>query len=578
MNTNCQHPGPFDLPKKRSACPSAPSHRPSPPAGKRVPPRRERGQLTRRLFLGTTAGALALPWLRLTGAEQTPAETVAQRIAAALPERAFARPRKPRRLLIFELNVNYGGHGSIPTASAAFTQMGHKLGVFETVISKDPAVFQAESLRQFDAVFFNNNVGNLFTDAGLRQNLVDFIYGGGGMMGVHGTSVAFTQWPGAVEDWPEFGLMIGARGANHRASDERVVIKLDDPAHPLVAPFGGQGFEYRDEFFRVHEPYSRSRVRVLLSFDNEKTDLNQGPAYGRLVRADNDYAIAWVRQYGRGRSFYCTIAHNPYVFWDPKMLQFYLAAAQFILGDLDAPTTPSAKLTPAIRAQEKLGWRVGLVPAPDGNQPLFATIDAAAQAGLLHLSGAARQPVSAELRKPLDEALDREERRQIRFKLDAAGARWLVWQLEQLPAEDQAARRRLQFARQMGVEAVAAPLPLRLDTVEKWADEFDLKFAFTADRLSPTAFLQQCAGRSPRLGMRGDVGQWLAARMDPVRAVQTLKERLITLEFPAGYPKVDAVLAEVRRLKLQPVLIGVVAGPRQAETLQAIEQASLREG
>ena len=42
------------------------------------------------------------------------------------------------------------------------------------------------------------------------------------MMGAHGTSVAFTQWPGAVEDWPEFGLMLGARGANHRISDERV--------------------------------------------------------------------------------------------------------------------------------------------------------------------------------------------------------------------------------------------------------------------------------------------------------------------------------------------------------------------
>ena len=41
------------------------------------------------------------------------------------------------------------------------------------------------------------------------------------------------------------------------------------------APFGGKGFDYRDEFFRVHEPYSRQRVRVLLSIDTEKTDLKQ---------------------------------------------------------------------------------------------------------------------------------------------------------------------------------------------------------------------------------------------------------------------------------------------------------------
>jgi type 1 glutamine amidotransferase len=48
-----------------------------------------------------------------------------------------------------------------------------------------------------------------------------------------------------------------------------------------------------------------------------------------------------VRSYGKGRVFYCTIAHNPQVFWDPLMLQFYLGAMQFALGDLPAPTEPS---------------------------------------------------------------------------------------------------------------------------------------------------------------------------------------------------------------------------------------------
>ena len=140
-------------------------------------------------------------------------------------------------------------------------------------------------------------------------------------MGVHGTSVAFTRWPGAHEDWPEFGLMLGARGANHRESTERVIVKLDDPHHPVNQPFGGKDFEYRDEFFRVHGPYSRHRVRVLFSIDTDKTRF-QGQPRGNCLREDNDYALAWVRQYGRGRVFYCTIAHNPYVFWDPKMLRF----------------------------------------------------------------------------------------------------------------------------------------------------------------------------------------------------------------------------------------------------------------
>jgi uncharacterized protein len=296
-------------------------------------------------------------------------------VEAAIPARAFVSPRRPRKLLIFDRNVNYGGHASIPTANLAFELMGRKTGAFDTVVSRDPEVFRPESLRQFDGVFFNNCVGNLFTDPALRQSLVEFVYAGGGMMGVHGTSVAFTQWPGAVEDWPEFGLMLGARGAVHRASDEHVFIKLDDLGHPVTQMFGREGFEYRDEFFRVGDPYSRKRVRVLLSIDGDKTDLKQGRGSAPLERADNDFALAWVRSYGRGRTFYCTIAHNPSVFRDPRMLSFYLAAAQFILGDLPAPTLPSAMLTPALRVQERLGWRLGVEASTFQNDALFEAID-----------------------------------------------------------------------------------------------------------------------------------------------------------------------------------------------------------
>jgi len=82
-------------------------------------------------------------------------------------------------------------------------------------------------------------------------------------------------------------------------------------------------------------------VRVLLSIDTAKTRF-EGQPRGSCIRADNDYALAWIRHYGRGRVFYSTIAHNPYVFWDPKMLAFYLAATQFALGDLEAPTSPAA--------------------------------------------------------------------------------------------------------------------------------------------------------------------------------------------------------------------------------------------
>lgn len=270
------------------------------------------------------------------------------RIEAALPAKALAQPLKARRLLIFTLNVGYGGHPSMTHANEAFTLMGRKTGAFETVVSSDPMVFERESLNTFDAVFFNNTVGNCFTNADLRRNLLEFITGGGGLLGVHGTSVAFTHWPGAVEDWPEFGYLIGARGANHKDSDEHLWMKLDDPESPILRVFGGQGFDYRDEYFRPQGTYSRDRVRVLLSVDTAKSDPNKGQPRGDCLRADNDYAVAWIRSYGRGRVFYSTIAHNPYVFWDEKMLSFYLGALQFALGDLPVQPLPARSSAPLL--------------------------------------------------------------------------------------------------------------------------------------------------------------------------------------------------------------------------------------
>ena len=85
--------------------------------------------ITRRRFLSRSAaaaGALAGPWLGQITNQTTLAASPDQRkkIAAAIPGRAYVRPRKKRKLLIFTLNVGYGGHGSIATANEAFRLMG----------------------------------------------------------------------------------------------------------------------------------------------------------------------------------------------------------------------------------------------------------------------------------------------------------------------------------------------------------------------------------------------------------------------------------------------------------------------
>jgi type 1 glutamine amidotransferase/sugar phosphate isomerase/epimerase len=501
------------------------------------------------------------------------------RMEQALPEKAVVPPGKPRKLLVFDSNVNYGGHRSAEYANQAFTLMGKKTGAFETVIAHDPSVFEPETLRKFDAVFFNNTVGNLFEDPKLRQSLVEFVYGGGGLLGVHGTSVAFTRWPGATEDWPEFGLMIGARGANHRDNKEHVFIKLDDAGHPLNQVFGGKGFDYRDEFFRVHELYSRNRVRVLFSIDTERTEV-QGQARGDCFRADNDYALAWVRNYGRGRVFYCTIAHNPYVFMDPRMLQFYLAATQFALGDLAAPTIPSGRLTPAIRAQEKLGWRLAVEADTFQEGTLFAAIAKTAQLGLPYLGGSSLQKVSKDIPKNFDRHLTDEELKQVRLELDATAVRLLTYRTGRLPGDSNGCRTVFEFGRKIGIETlVSEPSPKALDTIEKLCDEYNINVAIlNRDQQTsphywrPEDLLKVCQGRSKRIGACGDLGAWMRSGIDPIAAVNVLGDRLIAVQlhdlhelspqghdvpWGSGVGKIDQFIKNIHRLGVKPTMFGL---------------------
>jgi sugar phosphate isomerase/epimerase len=299
-----------------------------------------------------------------------------------------------------------------------------------------------------------------------------------------------------------------------------------------------------------------------------------------LERADNDFALAWVRNYGRGRTFYCTIAHNPYVFWDARMLRFYLAATQFVLGDLPAPTLPSAKLTPALRAQEQLGWRLGLEASTLPQSTLFETIEKTAQLGLPFLGGLSSQKISQDIPKLFEPGLSDDELRQIRLKLDAAGVRLLTCAIDDLPGDEAGCRRVFEFGRKIGIETfIAEPKPEALDTLEKFCDAYDIQVALRSrdprtlpDHWDPERILRACRGRSQRLGACANLGGWMRAGLDPIRALNTLKERLITVQmhdlhelgaaghdvpWGAGAGKTEQWIKELRRLGVKPTMFGL---------------------
>jgi type 1 glutamine amidotransferase len=551
--------------------------------------------MNRRRFLAG-AGAFSLAWPGFAPARAGPVvgDDERRRIEGALPSEAPGRPSKPRRLLIFDLNVGYGGHRSAAHANLAFELMGRKTGAFETTVSADPAVFRPESLKGFDAVFFNNTVGNLFEDPALRRSLVEFVLGGGGLMGVHGTSVAFTRWPGAHEDWPEFGRMLGARGAAHMPGngEERAVLKLDDPDHPLNRPFGGKGFEHRSEFFRFGDPFSRTRVRVLMSLDNAASEALQGAPL-KEFRKDGDYAVAWVRNYGKGRVFYCSIAHHPDPFWDPTMLKYYLGAIQFVLGDLPCPTVPSSRLTAAVRAQEALGWRLGIEAYTFHKFTMFEAIEKTSRLGLPFMGGLCFQKVSAGIPKNFDPQLSDDELREVRLKLDAEGVRLLTYYIGDIPGDEAGCRRVFEFGRRVGIETfMSEPKPEALDTIAGFCDEYGINVAIhnhdekgSPNYWRPELILKACEGRTRRLGACADLGYWMRSGIDPIEGLRTLGERLITVQMhdlhdltPQGHDvpwgtgagRTGEFLREMHKLGIRPTMIGLEYSHNWLESLPDI--------
>jgi sugar phosphate isomerase/epimerase len=336
---------------------------------------------------------------------------------------------------------------------------------------------------------------------------------------------------------------------------------------------------------------------VLLSIDQEKTDMTQGPARGKLERPDRDYALAWLRHYGRGRTFYCTIAHNPYVFWDRRLLQFYLAAAQFVLGDLPAPTIPSAKVTPAVRAQEKLGWRLGVEAYTFHKFTFFEAIEKTAQLGLAYVGGLSFQKVSADISRNFAPGLSDAELQQIRFKLDDAGVRLLTYYIQDIPGDEAGCRRVFEFGRKIGIETfMTEPKPEALGVIERFCDAYDIKVALhnhgpkqSPVYWDPANIVKLCQGRSPRLGACADVGYWMRSGIDPIQGLRTLGDRLLTIQmhdldtvsaeghdvpWGTGAGRAEAILREVHRLRLQPTMWGLEYSHNFLASLPEVEQCA----
>lgn len=227
-------------------------------------------------------------------------------------------------------------HDSTSHGLATIWKLGQETGLWDTYIKTDTELLtkkklsgNAKNLDYFDAVFFYTT-GELDLNDEQKSALLSFVKDDGkGFLGAHSATDTFYNWA-------EYGDLIGGYFDQHPWHKE-VGIKVEDRAFPATRHFP-ERFTITDEIYQFKN-YSRDKVRVLMSIDTSTVDL----AAKGVQRTDKDFAVTWIRQYGKGRVFYSSLGHREAV-WDRKDIQqMWVEGVKWAMGMTQGDAAPRPK-------------------------------------------------------------------------------------------------------------------------------------------------------------------------------------------------------------------------------------------
>jgi type 1 glutamine amidotransferase len=246
-----------------------------------------------------------------------------------------AQANKKRLLAIGE--VKGFEHDAVSHALGTIWKIGQESGLYDTYIRTDTELItkkklgrNAKNLDYFDAVFFYTS-GELGMDDQQKADFLSFVRDEGkGFLAAHSANDTFYKWP-------EYGEMVGGYFDGHPWGQFQAPMIVEDSNFPAMKPFPG-AFTIMDEIYQARE-FSRERVRVLMRLDESKINLKQKG----VNRTDGDFAVTWVRNYGKGRVFYCGLGHRAEV-WDRADVQkMWLEAIKWAMGLIPGDATPRPK-------------------------------------------------------------------------------------------------------------------------------------------------------------------------------------------------------------------------------------------
>ncbi|MGJ8657646.1 MAG: ThuA domain-containing protein [Akkermansiaceae bacterium] len=252
-----------------------------------------------------------------------------------------------KKILVFS-KTNGFRHKSIGVGKQTLELMAESSGAFDVVISDDLENFDKGKIEGFDAICFLNTTMDVFSpnkkqlkkmsdeakenaaelDKVRKVNLMNFIEGGKGFIGIHAATDTFYEWP-------EYGEMLGGYFDGHPwRHNMEVSIKADkkNKSHALlngVIPADKGELRFNEEIYQHKDPYDSNKVTMLLRLDADASDK---PKNG-IKRKDKDFGVSWVKPHKKGRVFYSSLGHNDHIYWNKNVLKHYYNGIIYALGE-----------------------------------------------------------------------------------------------------------------------------------------------------------------------------------------------------------------------------------------------------
>jgi uncharacterized protein len=253
-------------------------------------------------------------------------------LGLALSGTAAAQDKK-RNLLVIGQSKGYQ-HDAVSTAMVTLYNLGRNSERWNTyfrtdctAITKKPLKWGAKNLDSFDAVVFFTD-GDLDMDDSQKADLLSFVRDDGkGFIGIHSATITFLSWP-------EYGEMIGGYYDGHPWGEFDAPLVVEDSGFPGMGHLPPR-FTLKDEIYQIKN-YSRDDVRVLLRLDASKVDLSRKGVH----RKDQDFAVIWARNYGKGRVLYNGLGHRLEVWDRPEIQKMWLEMVEWSMGLIPWDATP----------------------------------------------------------------------------------------------------------------------------------------------------------------------------------------------------------------------------------------------